>query len=347
MIHPQITIKDVAQAARVHYSTVSLALRGSTAIAKATRVRVRLIAERLGYTPNLVFSALSRYGPRKEIRPQRTLIAYLTNCPDEPTLKRHVYHRHIIAGARRQAKLLGYAVKVLLVGENQHDSTTLATYLNRNNVKCLIMAAFEPGFSTVNLNWEDYYVVKIDSQHITPLANSISLDQLEIVRLAHQKIAALGYRRVGLAVGRAEEEGTGHRYTMGCFIEQAALPEADRVPPLLFPHNSTAEVMGRLLAAWVRKQRVDAVLSPWPAARQHLVASGLKVPDSVAVVQLSLTKPDRDLAGVQLAPGLLGAKVVSQMATLLYTGQRGVPAFASHTHIPGTWQDGASAPSKI
>ncbi|HEX2099257.1 MAG TPA: LacI family DNA-binding transcriptional regulator, partial [Candidatus Synoicihabitans sp.] len=55
------TIKDIARVVRLHYSSVSLALREHPSIPEATRARVRRAARRLGYQANPVMSALSGF----------------------------------------------------------------------------------------------------------------------------------------------------------------------------------------------------------------------------------------------------------------------------------------------
>ena len=55
----RVTIKQVAQAAKVQYSTVSKALRGSGRIPAATRDRIQRIAEQIGYHRDPVMLALA------------------------------------------------------------------------------------------------------------------------------------------------------------------------------------------------------------------------------------------------------------------------------------------------
>ncbi|SCK32113.1 transcriptional regulator, LacI family [Streptomyces sp. ScaeMP-e48] len=55
-----VTLLDVARAAGVSKSTVSDALQGSGRVAKATRERVRAVAEELGYRPNSAARRLRR-----------------------------------------------------------------------------------------------------------------------------------------------------------------------------------------------------------------------------------------------------------------------------------------------
>lgn len=48
-----VTIKDIAKVAGVAHSTVSRALNDSKSISDETKVRIRDIANELGYTPNV------------------------------------------------------------------------------------------------------------------------------------------------------------------------------------------------------------------------------------------------------------------------------------------------------
>lgn len=57
----QVTLKQIALEAGVSVMTVSRALRNQPSSASATRQRIQQIAERLGYRPNPLVSALMSY----------------------------------------------------------------------------------------------------------------------------------------------------------------------------------------------------------------------------------------------------------------------------------------------
>lgn len=67
-------MQDVAEAAGVHRTTVSLALRDSPRLPAARREEIKHVAEHLGYRPNPMVSALmaSRVS-RREPKHQATL----------------------------------------------------------------------------------------------------------------------------------------------------------------------------------------------------------------------------------------------------------------------------------
>ncbi len=65
----RITIRDIAERAGVHYSTVSLALRNSPRLRPEICARIRAIADELNYLPDPAMAALSAY--RNAIRPSK------------------------------------------------------------------------------------------------------------------------------------------------------------------------------------------------------------------------------------------------------------------------------------
>ncbi len=341
------TLKDVAHETGYHITTISLALRGHSSIPAVTRQRIEGVAQRMGYRRNPVFHALSRFRQQGCVRAPSPRIAYLENFGAGSGRHRSPPLQAILDGARRQAELLGYQLEPLAVGEDDHDSHSLTQYLREQQISGLVLGAFLPGFAELALNWDDYAVAKIHSRHTQPEATTVGNDQLREVRLAFRRLSALGYHRIGLAVGRSDEDACGHRHTAGYLMEEAALPLARRVPPLLFPYNSDDVSLSGMIARWVRRHNVDAVLCNWATIREMLEGEGLQVPTEVACACLCLCEPVAPgLAGIRPNLYLLGERAVSIVVAQLKTTERGVPECASSLYVQSIWEDGASAPAR-
>src|SRR5690606_3339345 len=140
----------------------------------------------------------------------------------------------------------------------------------------------------------------------------VSNDHRQDVRMAFRQLRAKGYGRIGLAISRADEESTQHRYSAGYFIEQRTVPAEQRVPPLVFPLATSREEATLQLGSWVRQHTVDAVLSHCPAIDQLLTEAGLKVPADVACACLALVEGDdtEHLAGMRPNYRIVGARAV-------------------------------------
>jgi LacI family transcriptional regulator len=342
----QVTLKDVARVAEVHFTTVSLALRGHPSIPEATRERIRRTAERLGYVPNPVYQALTRRRQKSAEAARPPALAYIANRPPELGFDALPHHRHFLAAGRAQAEALGYRLELLFLSDDHYASDSLAAYLEREKIEGVVLAALEPGFANPVLDWSRLAVVKIDSEHIEPAATLVTHNQEQGVRLAFRRMWELGYRRIGVAVGRSDEDCTSRRATSGLFLEQAALAPEQRVPPLLFPYNTSGPDAAGLVGRWVRRHRVDAVLCNWSNVDLICQEAGLRVPDEVACAGLCLCEPMPGAAGVVTNMGVVGREAVSTLARLLRSGQRGLPEYPVRTFIEGYWQDGPTAPAR-
>ncbi len=344
----RITIKDVAREAGVHFTTVSLALRDHPSIPERTRERIRAVANQLGYEKNEVFSALTQFHGKRRAAAPAPRIAFVANRAFDEATGFHPHLRSFYDGARHQAGVLGYELETIIVAQDRHDSRSLERYLRSHNIPGLIIASFEPGYDTLSLNWDDYAVVKIDSMHMSPESVIVANDHRQDIRTAYRRLAERGYRRIGLAIGRADEESTQHRYSAGYFIERGEdIPnDSDHIPPLLFPFNPTREQAVNLLRSWVKHHHLDAVISHHNHIDELLADAGYHVPDEIACACLCIREGNDALTGVRPHYFMIGVKAVSQLATQIRVGERGIPEFSPQTYVRSEWQEGRSAPPR-
>ena len=341
------TIKDIARAAGLHFTTVSMALRGHPHIAVKTRDRIRALADRMGYRRNPVYAALTQHRSGAKQQEQPPKIAFIANRSPEEGFFRASYRRRFVAGVKEQALALGYDTDVLFLDRPRLNPVQLQDHLKKAGIVGIVIGAFEPQRSELELDWSEFCVVKIDSRHMPPAATFVSNDQMGAVRLAYQRLRGLGYHRVGIAVGAGDEQGTDHLYLSGYYLEQAKLPSEERVEPLIFPMGAVdADQVVPLLRLWIREQRLDAVMCNWTSIRSLLRGAGFDSPSDVACCCLCLTGAISGLAGVRVDMGLVGRRAVSLLIDLIRADRRGIPDCPTHTYIGCTWRDGASAPPR-
>ncbi|MCC5025593.1 MAG: LacI family DNA-binding transcriptional regulator [Candidatus Synoicihabitans palmerolidicus] len=157
-----------------------------------------------------------------------------------------------------------------------------------------------------------------------------------------------GYRRIGLAIGRADEESTQHRYSAGYLIERAetVTKQSDQIPPLLFSFNPTREQGVTLLKSWVKHYQLDAVIAHHNNIDGLLAEAGYEVPSDVGCACLCIREGNDHLTGVRPNYHMIGVKAVSQLATQIRIGERGIPEFSPQIYVRSEWQEGNSAPGK-
>ncbi len=341
------SIKDVARVAGVHFTTVSLALRGHPRIPLETRNRILAIAARVGYRRDDVASALVRHRSNSRVSPQAPVMAYIVNRSPAENLYKTAHQRRMIGGARRQAAAMGYDFELAVVAAGAHTSSSLRRHLRKLGVRGMIIGAFGPGEPDPELDARGLFVVKIDSQHVRPAATLVSNDQMYQVRLAFREMRARGYRRVGLAVGELDERNSDGQHLSAWCLEQSRIAEADRVAPLLFPFQTEgARVATALLRDWIKREAVDAVLCNWVNIARMVRDAGFQMPGQVGCACLSLSQPTAHLAGIVADHELVGRRAASLLENLMRSESPHPSEAPAATYIRGRWHDGASAPPR-
>jgi len=211
----QATIKDVARAAGVHFTTVSMALRGHPAVAPRTRQRIEAAANQIGYKRNAMFSSLSRQ--RKNSQQAATIpsLLYLGRAKNNRHFFGMPHHQQLLAGASREAKALGYQLTVQLIGSTGLKPEDLPAYLARSPAAGLVIGAWDATLSVPPIDWQRLPTVKIDSSHVPAKVPFVSTDQMKGVIRGFRELRALGYRRIGLAVGEQDEDATDGMHISG------------------------------------------------------------------------------------------------------------------------------------
>ncbi|HUJ45382.1 MAG TPA: LacI family DNA-binding transcriptional regulator [Opitutaceae bacterium] len=339
----RVTIKQVAQVAKVHYSTVSKALRGSGRIPVATRDRIQRIAEQIGYHKDPVMLALAAQRTRCSALHREPRIVFATNRWSTGDPYNVAFMRKFADGVRHQTELMGYACDLLLLDNDAPDPAEIERRLDAARTDGIIVGAFDPQLRRLELDWSRYGVVKIDSAFMVPGATLVANDQMQIARTAFHNAYRLGYRRIGMTVGRAEERTTQDLYSAGCYIAQDEL-EIPSIPILYCREGHDYAATAHRVAEWIRAHRLEIVLSTWGSVRELLRVGGLQVPRDIACMCLCLNDPDPALAGVIQHHFVVGQKAAEALALLIVRRKRGLTTPSAATYVAGSWQDGASAP---
>ena len=351
----RITQSDVARAAGVHNTTVSLALRNSPLIPAATRDRIRAIAKSMGYCPDPALQALVAYrrtcGPLKH----GETLAYVTQGETQWGWRRQPLEEAYYRAATAKASELGYHVEPFWIGGGL-TARRLGSVLRHRGIRGAIFAAPQGGGEEfAAFDWSQLTAVQIGERVTHPAVNRVALDPAGIVRLALQQVLYAGYRRVGLVLPHRWDKLTDQVWSAAFHAEQYRCHLKDR-PPVLHLHSplETEEEPSSHQAAndaasvlrWMRQYRPDAVLGSSGAVLAHLRRSGFQVPGDFAYADLLLTEPDGSSAGVWSDPSRMGEIAVETLITQLQQNAFGLPATATITSVGGTWRAGATLPGR-
>ena len=186
----KVTIKDVAKAANVSFTTVSRALAGNPEISEATREKILKICREMGYTTN--------YVARSMIKKKTELIGLIVPSIDNPFMSEIAYYAEITA------RKFGYNIMLcnsypdlkqeqtamqLMVG-HQADGILIIPQkpVSRETLK-QYTSLVPTVFLSENLRDHDENYVSVDNRKGTILGTEYLYD------LGHRKILYFGQRK--------------------------------------------------------------------------------------------------------------------------------------------------------
>lgn len=356
-VKTRVTQGDVARAAGVHNTTVSLALRNSPRIPPATRERIRTIARALGYCPDPALQALVAYRNTCRTRRNGEILAYVTNWETPWGWNRLPAEEQHYAAAKRKAAELGYHLEHLWLGESGMNRRRLDGVLLHRGIRGVLFAASRAVCEDLSdLNWSRLCAVRIGSFPQLPALHQITVDPVSVVRLAVRQVLFAGYRRIGLVLPHRWDKLTDQVWSAAFHAEQyrchlkdvlpvlrLQCPVGDQPADAFSPHDAANDAAS--LLRWHRQYHPEVVLGPVPAMLDHLRHSGFVVPGDFAYADLQLREPGPATAGVWVNHGKVGELAVEMLAGQLQQNALGLPAVTTVTSVGGAWCDGASLPA--
>lgn len=339
----QATIKDVARAAGVHFTTVSMALRGHPAVAQRTRQKIEAAANLIGYKRNEMFASLSRQ--RRAVRQSNSVpaILYLGRARNDRHFFGMAHHKQLLAGADREAKALGYRLVARLVGGPTGISPeSLPSYLARSSAAGLVIGAWDATLAVPPVDWGRIPTVKIDSRHVPASVSFVSNDQMKAVIHGFRRLHAYGYRRIGLAIGEKDEDATDGMHLSGWLSAHAEHPHVADIPILFFPPGVSFRGSARLVHGWLQQHRIDAVMSNWCSIAAILEERKTAPRRPIGFVGLCRDLHETGIAGNIPNLDLVGQRAVSLLGNLINSPFSQIPATPLTCYVEGTWHDGPS-----
>lgn len=335
-----ITLRDIAKAAGLHYSTVSLALRRDPRILPATIDRVQSVAKRLGYAPNPLFTALMSQMRAGKSPHRHVTLAYVT-CPNKRVNWRD---QHAFLGFYEgaTARAGAFGCNLDLFDDPGVIGSRLDAILKARGIRGVIFSTVFDVTAPLPISWDEIVGVQIEPHANLPLFPAVSNDQTQIIREAFARCRALGYRRVGLALRNDWDARIGNTWLSGYLIARHDVPADHQVRPYI-SGEWTRAAFGR----WLREERPDVVLSLDSSyVRTWMKELRLREPDDLAYVELDLSPDDHGTAGMLQSHAAVGEAAVNLVLSRLYHNETGPDKIRSVTRFEGVWRDGASAPRR-
>lgn len=332
------SMQDVAEAAGVHRTTVSLALRDSPRLPSARREEIKRVAERLGYRPNPLVSALmSSRVSRREPKHQATLafVSVDKNVPPGWPDTDSTYGS-MFRGARDRARQRGYLLSPFWIGDPKFHGERFARIMAARNIHGLLIAPhFGPG-NDIPLDWSRFSVVELGYNLRQPGFNRVVHDYYHSMQTVCAELRAAGHRRIGLLMPLHSDVKTHHLWTAAYLHFLSDLDPDDHLAIHRPANLTTANVR-----AWIRTERPDVVvIGGLLYPREKGQVQFFELPKTMPHVLLDLYQSADTAAGIYQNHPLLGATAADQLISQLQRGEFGVPGQPVSLLVGGIWRDG-------
>jgi len=353
----RISLDHIAKLAGVHKATVSRALRNHPTIPKATRDKIQEIARQEGYRPNPLVAMYQAQARASRPTAMQAAMGWLNDYPNATSWQEFPWLKGYLSRARQRCEAMGYRLEEINLstanGSFESEAKRVSKILKTEGIYGVILPLML-NYQYLLTEWENCVVSLIGSGHLRPPTGLNALqsqfypqrfpiadrDLFFNIRLAHQNLLHLGYSRIGLVYSRYIDVEANGQAQGGYLVEQAALPESDRVPILFLERFKE----GRPAAfdQWLEKYKLDAILCINPVIRDWVEELGLSVPGDIGLANLNLVSDVSGWSGVDEKHEEIGAASIDLLIGALSRNELGLPRQPRKILIPGEWVMGST-----
>ncbi|MDQ8198157.1 LacI family DNA-binding transcriptional regulator [Pelagicoccus enzymogenes] len=350
----RVTLQQIADRDGTHVTTVSLALRNSPKLNDATRARIQKLADEMGYVPDPALNALVAYRRGSKAKPNSETLAYITNWTSRLGWQEHPAHAQFFEGATAAAESMGYRLEHFWLSEPHLSHQRLSKILEHRGIRGLIVASHSRQMEAeLKLDWPNFSGVKIDFFPHEPQLSGVTNNQIQVARLAVRKALESGARRIGLVMHRGWDMSVDRRWTAGFLVEQALLPEADRIPICYFPEEtprsaweneteSEVRISPDAFRSWYQRWKPEVIIGCHSFLADALPSCKLSIPQHFSLIDLFLYEENPSFAGLLQNHRQVGTAAVELLAGQLVRNSFGIPDIPTLTLVEANWSEGAS-----
>lgn len=337
MSQTRVTQAEVARAARVHRTTVSLALADSPRIPEKTKARIKRVAKKLGYTPDPMLSALIAYRTTKRPVAFHGTLAWLANTEFGYDWRLVPHFRDYYEGAAERARACGFQLEAFDFNTRGMQPSRMTSILRARGVAGVLLCPQPLEKLQQGFDWNEFSAVTFGYTLAELGVHTVTAAHYRAMRRIMHELHRRGYRRIGFTFAQSLVERNDYNVLAGFLVGEGQLDRTPKVPPL-FGASRSADAVG----PWLKRYRPDAIVSGNHLILDLLRELGLRAPDDIGAVCPLLPTADTELAGIVEDSRRIGAIAVDQLISMINRGERGIPEQPLRIHVEGVWRPGKS-----
>ncbi|WP_309400939.1 LacI family DNA-binding transcriptional regulator [Cerasicoccus maritimus] len=333
---PRVTIREIAEKAGIHFTTVSLALRNSPRLKQSTRDRVQKLAKEMGYTPDPMLASLNAYRQTKRPVQYQAAIAWIHNWPRPESLYGSGEFHQYFLGAVDRAKQRGYQIEEFWIREPEMSINKLHRILRARNIQGALIAPQPRHGAYLDLKYSELSAVTFGNSMQPPVLDLVTNHQSHTINRILQHVLSLGYRRIGLCVPDDWNAKVENAWNNGMIILHSEQPDLPYIPPH-WERWDIEETEG--LQTWVEKERPDVIISHHNVY-QRLRKMGLNIPEDIGFISPFLIRQNEEISGIYQNDFLIGQKGVDMVIGMLQRNEVGLPESPVRVLVEGILNPG-------
>lgn len=337
----RVTLRDIGRELGISHVTVSKALRNQSGASPELKARIHKKATEMGYSPDPMLSALSRYREtNKDMRIQSEL-AWINTWKEPKKLREHKEFDQYWEGASYSAQRFGYHLEPFYLDEM--PVKRLESILKARNIQGILLPPL--GAQAIELkdfDWASFSVVRFG--YSTPQIKSHFVTSAQMVNTmrAFDRANELGYKRIGFVCEYWQMRFFGVGYTWA----QKTLPSEQQLPLLILNQSDDLSVQQEAMEKWLGEAKPDAILTDNNVIPEMLRNLGYRIPQDIGVATTSIHDTEID-AGIDQRPFEIGRAAIRIITALIVERSFGLPDCINETLIEGQWTDGSMLPPKL
>lgn len=327
----RITQSEIARAAGVSPSTVSLSLSNSPSVNSETREHVLKICEELGYVPDPWLASLAFHSSLGKKSVFRGTLAWLVRGEAGYDWRKNRMYAGYYEGACEAAKSRGYNLEIFDFSKFGMNPERLAKILRSRNIVGILLCPQPNADAILDFPWGYFSAVTFGYTLASPVLHSVTDAQHRAMIEVMRRLRERGYKRIAFALGEKMDNRVLHHYLAAYLLEQYAAGQE----PIVCGDNKSKE----RLQKWIEAQVPDAILVGEYAFRRVL-EMGFDIPRSLGVACPALSDRLGRESGIFVDPMRVGEVALELLVELMSEGQRGEPKVQRRLHVDGVWRQG-------
>jgi LacI family transcriptional regulator len=336
-------MKHIAKIANVSTMTVSLALRSHPSIPIQTRQRIVSIAEKMGYRPNPMVSALMSDLRNKRSKGRSNVIAFITAFPPNAHWRSLSSLQRVRQGLELRSEQTGYSISEFKLGAHGVSEKRLIRILQTRGIRGVVFAPFPSSDTRLVEDWSKFACSVIGYSLSYPQFHCAVNNQIHSLRLAFHELRKLGYKRIGLAISSNDNQRTSNNWLASFLLERhKALLNKTKLPLFL-----AEDWDKKIFSDWLKIYKPDALVTTNSEIQELLDSVGIKSPNNLGLAFLHLFTEMKNCSGIDQRDEKIAEAAFDLVVEQLHTNTAGTIISPKIVLIEGKWVQAGTVSSRL